>query len=210
MENLRRCEGISSVILVSDEATREAVPGADVYVDAVESETRHVIDGLRAAGGYERCLLMTGDLPLAHPEAIDDFLKCAPVSDIVYAIVEKSEIEEVYPGKEASYVGTRDGHFTGSSSLLLRPQAALSREELVISLLDARRNPAALLGLLGPGAALKLMLTKPALRDFEDQLSRALNISCRVFVSHYPELVISMDSPRDIRLMECELKAEVG
>lgn len=205
LENLRACERISNVVLISDRATYNSAPGADFFVEASSSEAESLLRGVRLAADWDRCLVTTGDLPLASPDAITDLLTCAPDCDIVYPIVEETDVRDVYPGKRAFYIGTKEGRFTGSSSLLFKPRVALSREELITGILNARRNPTALLGLLGPGMAVKIMLGKPTVADFESQLSKALQATCRVFISHYPELICSIDSPEDIEMMESEL-----
>lgn len=208
LDNLRACELISGVTLVCDKATFELAPGADTFVEACGDESESILAGIHAANGAERCLIISGDMPLASVDAIGDFLKCAPNSDVVYPVVERDDVEESLPGRKMYYVGTREGHYTGSSALLFRPGAALSRESLIATLLNARKNPASLINLLGPGLAFKMMLSTLSVRDFEEHLSDALEMSCRIFISHYPELIMSIDSPQDIGLMERELSRE--
>ncbi|MCL5102920.1 MAG: nucleotidyltransferase family protein [Armatimonadetes bacterium] len=205
IDNLRACDLISSVTLVCDKATYELAPDADTYVEANGDETSGILAGARAANGAGRCLVISGDMPLASPEAIGDFLACAPDCDVVYPVVERNDVEDFFPGRKAHYVGAREGHFTGSSILLFRPEVALSRDRLLATLLNARRDPASLVGLLGPALAFKLMLSTLSVGDFEESLSTALGVNCRVFVSHYPELILSIDSPEDITLIEAEL-----
>ena len=207
VDNLRACKLISNITLVSDKAAFELVPDADVFVEVCGDETQSIIAGIRSANGAERCLLISGDMPLASVEALEDFLTCAPSSDVVYPVVGRDDMEDSLPGRKAHYVGTDEGHFTGSSTLLFRPEAALSREDLLATLL---KNPASLIGLLGPGLAFKMMLSRLSIKAFEENLSEALEMSCRVFVSHYPELIMSIDSPNDIGLMERELSRETA
>ncbi|MCX6345808.1 MAG: nucleotidyltransferase family protein [Armatimonadetes bacterium] len=205
VENLKACKHISNVILVADKDSRCDMPEPDLFIESSGSEAQDIMAAVRAAGDASRCLIITGDMPLANAEVITDFLTHAPDCDLVYPIVEKTDVKEVFPQHEAYYVGTKEGRFTGSSSLLFRPEVAIEHEAMITNLLNARKNPSALLGLLGPGMAMKLMFAKPAISDFEAQLSRALGIDCRVFISHYPELVMSIDSTDDIRLMDSHL-----
>lgn len=205
LENLRACERVSNIALVSDRMTYELVAGADFFVEASASEPQDVMRAVRAAGDSERCLIMPGDLPLASSDAIADLLRYAPDCDVVYPVVGETDMREVYPGKRAFYIGTKQGRFTGSGAVLFKPEAALLREELITDILNARRNPKSMIGLLGAGLAIRLMFGKPAIADFEIQLSKALGATCRVFISHYPELVYSIDSPEDIELMASEL-----
>lgn len=207
LDNLKSCEAISRVILVSDQPETECASGADICIDANSDMSACVLAGVKAAANSERCLIMNGDMPLATPEALGDLLRSAPNSDVVYPIVEKRDVCDVFPGRSPYYVNTREGQFTGSSCLLFRPGAVLARQQMLIRLLNARNNPTELLGLVGPGFAMKLMLTKLALGEFETHLSKALDLSCRVFVTHFPELLVSIDNHADIGMMERELKA---
>ncbi len=202
VENLKLSDLVSRVVLVSDRKTSDAAPGYDVFVEAGATEAECVIAGMRAVADSPRCIIMTGDMPLASPEAVTDFLTHAPDSDVVYPVVERSDVKEAFPSRKASYVKTKEGMFTGSSCLAVVPNVALSKEKLIIDLLHARKSPRALLGLIGPVVAMKIMFSTLALSEFERYLSDALRVNCRVFVSHYPELLISIDTVSDVRLIE--------
>lgn len=205
VENLRNCDHIGKIILVGTSHAYEAVPIVDEFVAFHDDEASSAIDGIRAAQDSQRCLLMNGDMALAEPEPLSDFLAAAPMADLVYPIVEKSDVKDVFPGKTAYYVKTREGQFTGAGCLLFNPHSALSREDLLVQLVEGRKNPQSLLGLLGAGFALRVMLSTLSLRDFESHLSTVLGLDCRVFISHYPELMMSIDSVEDIHMIESEL-----
>ena len=205
VENLKLCDLVSRVIVVSDEPDMDCGPHVDACVPTTGNTAADIMAAVRATTS-DRCLIMGGDMPLASSEALTDLLKCAPASDLVYPVVGKADVVDMFPNRPAFYVETKEGHFTGSSCLLFNPEAAMSKQDMLTRLLGAKSNPKELLGLLGPGLAMKLMLTKVALRDFEVQLSRVLDMDCRVFVSHYPEMLISIDTPGDVTLMERELQ----
>ena len=205
MENLKRCDLISRVVLVSDKKTRDLVPEADLFIEATDYTPESIISSVRELQDSDRCLMMSGDMPIASCESIHDMLACAPDCDVVYPVVEKSDVKDAYPEREAFYMQAREGKFTGSSCILFRPEIAISKENLLMNLLGARKNPKALLGLVGPGVALKLMFGTPSLLDLEKCISDALSLRCRVFLSHFPELVMSIDSAKDIALMQADL-----
>lgn len=207
VENLKACELVSDVVLVVDESRFDVAPDADVFVAARENEAESILSGVRTANGAARCLIMSGGMPLASPRALTDLLAHAPDSDVVYPIIEQSDIEAAFPGRDSHYVRTREGHFTGSSTLLFRPEVASTREDVIRDLLNARRNPAALLGLVGAGMVMKLMFGKPGLSEFEQALSNSAGLGCRAFVSRFPGLFISIDSSDDIALAERALSA---
>jgi len=205
LDNLKAAQHIRRIVLVSDKATFDCVQGVDVHIDATDDSTSTVVGAIRAAQGAGRCLIMSGDMPLASSEAIDDLLVHAPDADVIYPVVSKADVKKVYPDRKAFYVNTKEGRFTGSSCLLFKPDVALANEKLMVRLLDAREDPKALLGLFGMGVALKFMFTTCALHEFEERLSDALGLAARVFISHFPGLLVSIDSVDDIKLLEHEL-----
>jgi len=205
VDNLKGCDRVNRVILVSDRRTYEAAPNADVFVEAGQGETAGLMAGVRAADGAGRCLVMTGDMPLASSDAISDLLSRAPDADVVYPIVERSDLQVAFPDRAVTYVKAREGHFTGSSCLLFRPEVAISRHDMLESLMNARRDPKALVGMIGPVVALRMMFSTLSLAEYERCLSDALGIDCRVLVTRFPELLVSIDSPGDVALMEQRL-----
>ena len=207
LQNLRNCGSVSRVILVSDEPGIECASEADVCIDAGGDMSECVLAGVKAAENSERCLIMNGDMPLASCEALTDLLRGAPDCDVVYPIVGKSDVSGAFPGRSAFYVNSREGQFTGASCLLFSPEAVLPKRDMLIRLLNARSNPKELLAIVGPGFAMKMMLTKLPLGEFETHLSQALGLSCRVFTTHFPELLVSIDKLSDIEMMERRLAA---
>lgn len=205
VDNIRQCDLITEVVLVSDRQTADTIGGVDHFIEACGDECGCVMAGIKAIQDAPRSLILNADMPLVSSEALSDFLTYAPDCDIVYPVVEKADVKEYFPERQAYYVQTKEGKYTGSSCLLFKPEIALKHECLLTRLLNARKAPKSLIGLLGAGFALKFMLSTLALKDFETQLTSSLGLNCRVFVSHYPELLISIDSPEDIRIIAREL-----
>lgn len=203
--NLRACAPVSRVVVVSEGEGVSDARGADEHIRASDGDAGAVLEGLRAVRDSERCVVMTGDMPLASPAALEDLISRAPDADVVYPVVEKSVITASFPDRTPYCVRTREGSFTGSSCLLIRPDAALRRERILVQLLQARSNPASLLGLVGAGFALRLMFSTLSVRDFEETLSDAVGLTCRVYASAYPEMFVSIDSSADLALIEREL-----
>lgn len=205
LHSLGSCALIGKVVVVSEgEAVRDA-PGAHEHLRASGGQSEAVLLGLRAVQDSKRCVVMTGDMPLASAEALEDMLTQAPDADVVYPVVEKTVIGAAFPDLTPYYVRTQEGSFTGSTCLLVRPEDALREQSTLIRLLEARSNPASLLGLVGAGFAFRMMLSTLSIRDFEDTLSSALRLSCRVYESRHPELFVSIDSPEHLALIEREL-----
>ncbi len=194
---LNSSELVSRVVVVGDQAVLDAVPSAE-GVSAASTEAGSVVAGVRASEEAEWCLVMSGDMPLVTAEAVDDLLTSAPESDVVYPITSQQDMEDLYPSRKTGYLRVKEGHYAGSSCLLVRGNVALRKEKQLAQVLEARRSPAALLSLVGPWTAVKLMAGAMSLRDLERFLSDALGLDCRVFITHYPELLFSLDTPEDV------------
>ena len=202
VDQLKACKLVSSVVVVGDGAISEATPNADNHIPAGATEAESVIAGMRAAHDTSRCLIMTADMPLVSATALTDLLTHAPDADIVYPVTSRPDVEAAFPGRAVSYLKTKDGDYTGSSALLIKLETAAKKENVLVGLLGARSDPTALLGLIGPWVGLKIMLSTPSLAEMEGYLSKGLGMGCRVFITHYPEMLFSLDSPDDLAIAE--------
>ena len=205
MENLRNCDPVSRVILVSDVETRDVAGDVDGLVESEGYDLDCIIQAVRLADESDTCLIVGGDCALASADALADLTTHAPDADVVYPIVSREEMEDAFPERQPFYVAASEGRYTASSCLMFRSEVALANPDVISRLLQARQDPKSLVGLVGLGNAMRFMLTSPSLSEFEETLSGALKIGMRVFVSHYPELFMSVDSIADVDTMEREL-----
>jgi 2-phospho-L-lactate/phosphoenolpyruvate guanylyltransferase len=109
---LRRCPGVDRVLVVSGDLTAQALAGghgAEVVDDRDEpGQSAAAGRGVRAAidRGFERALLVPGDVPLLDPAELDALLG-RPRATVPDALI------------------VPDRHRTGTNALLLTPPAAL-------------------------------------------------------------------------------------
>lgn len=204
LDNLRLCELISGIILVTDspDYSRHIEADSTVLVDG--DLQRAVLAGIESSDAG-RCLIMGADMPLASTQALSDLLHGAPDCDVVYPVVGRADMVRLLPDRTAYYVDTKEGSFTGSSCLLFDSQVAISRQSTISRLMSARSNPKELISILGPKLVMKLMLTKVSTTELEAQLSAALDVNCRMYVTGYPEMLVSIDTPRDVPAIEALL-----
>ncbi len=206
IDTLQSCGAISRVVLVCDNDSHDQLGCQCTHVAARGAEADDLMAGIQEAWQADRCLVMAGDMPLATAEAVDDLLANAPDADVVYPVVSRADVESVFPERVTAYLTARDGQYTGSSCLLFRPGVALAREDLISGLMQARQNPSSLVKLVGPWVGLKLAISKPSLVEIAEMLSDALRLDCRVFLTHYPELLFSIETSSDIELARSSLR----
>ncbi len=204
LDNLRLCELISGIILVTDsnDFCRFIEADSTIFVDSDLEQA--VLAGIESSS-VERCLMLSADMPLASTQALSDLLQGAPDCDVVYPVVGRADMVRLLPDRTAYYIDTKEGCFTGSSCLLFDAQVALSRQSTISRLMSARSNPKELISLLGPKLVMKLMLTKVSTDELEAQLSAALDVNCRIYVTGYPEMLVSIDAPGDVPAIEALL-----
>jgi len=136
-------------------------------------------------------------------EAIDDFVdRCGDETiDLYYPIVSRQVVEDRYAGARRTYVHLKEGVFTGGNVFLFNP-GILSRclvkgKQLV----EARKNPLRLAGMVGLPFLLKFMTRNLSLREAEEKVSGLLDIKGLAVISRCPEIGLDVDKPEDLELV---------
>jgi hypothetical protein len=152
-------------------------------------------------------LVLTSDIPLITPEALEDFLQqCVKrEADIYYSFVPKEAIEEKYPGVHRTYVRLSDGTFTGGNVVLINPQVVLERGQRILQAVQLRKHPVKLCRMLGFKFLLKLMRGKLSVAEIEKRVGEILGFIGAGIVSNYPEVGVDVDKPSDLELAKAFL-----
>lgn len=159
--------------------------------------------GLNRLSGEKRVLLVTSDIPMLTPRAVDDFLDlCGAMSgDIYYPVIPKREVESKFPSTRRTYVNFKEGVFTGGNLFLMNPAAYKKCVENGQKIFNLRKSPLGLCHLLGLGFVIKFLTRSLTLRGAEEKVSQLLGIRGKVVVSEYPEVGVDVDKPGDLELV---------
>jgi hypothetical protein len=159
--------------------------------------------GMAALGHTQRVLVVTADIPLLTPEAVDHFLQqCAAVdADLYYPIVPKEVNERRYPGNKRTYVRLKEGTFTGGNIFLVNPVIVEHCMDVAEQFIANRKNPLKLCQMLGWSFVIRFLLGILHLKDVESRVSKLLGVSGAVVESPFPELGIDVDKPSDLELV---------
>lgn len=214
LEALRAAKTVSQIFAVGAEPLRSAVGGvvsADkqvVFVPEVGEMLSNIRAGLAATKASGFVLLSAADIPLLTPEAVDDFVRRAAVlnSDFCYPIVTKEAVQAKYPGMGRTFVGTKDGVFTGGNLFLLKAEFFDRLAPAVEKVRAARKNPIKLAALLGPATLLLFAVKRISIEQVEKRAARLFGGKLRAVVSPYPEIAADVDKPEDLRAAEAILK----
>lgn len=166
--------------------------------------------GMDALGHQRKTLVVTADIPLLTPEAINDFLaQCAKVdADLYYPIVRQEINNRQFPGNKRTYVRLKEGTYTGGNIFLVNPAIVPQCMAVAEKIIENRKNPFKLVCILGWKFVLQFLLRTLSLGKVEKRVSDILGITGAVIQSQYPELGIDVDKPSDLELVRSTVSAE--
>lgn len=207
LDALKAARTVSQIFVVGAEPLRGAVEGA-VFVPEVGEMLPNIRAGLAAAKTSGFVLLSTADIPLLTPEAVDDFVRRAAAldADLCYPIVPEEDVKAKYPKMVRTFVGTKDGVFTGGNLFLLKAGFFDKLAPVVEKVRAARKNPIKLAALLGPATLLLFAAKRISVEQVERRADRLFGGKLRAVVSAYPEVAADVDKPEDLREVEAILR----
>ncbi|MDI3279924.1 MAG: nucleotidyltransferase family protein [Bacillota bacterium] len=204
VEAVRQAHSVGRIAVVGPRAELEqALHGrVDLVVERGRSLVENILLGIEALAPQGKVLLVTSDLPLLTPEAIDDFVaQCARRrADVYYAIVARESNEAKYPGVRRTYVRLKEGVFTGGNLVLLEPWVILQHRRLIEQAVAARKEPWQLGRLLGVRVIVKFVLNRLSIAEVEKRVQKKLGFVGAGVISRYPEVGIDVDKPSDLEL----------
>lgn len=160
--------------------------------------------GLTRFSGEKRVLLVTSDIPMLTPQAVDDFLDlCGDMTgDLYYPVISKQVVEKKFPSTRRTYVTLKEGVFTGGNLFLINPTVFKRCVENGQKIINLRKSPLGLCKLLGLGFVIKFLLRSLTIAEAEKKVSQLLGmIKGVVVVSAFPEVGVDVDKPGDLELV---------
>ncbi|MEN6519877.1 MAG: nucleotidyltransferase family protein [Armatimonadota bacterium] len=202
MDALNSSETICRKIAVGD----VAADGLDEVVKPGSGFLDNLMLGLERCQGADRVLVMTSDIPMLTPEAVDDYVNRAIDSggDMCYPIVTQKACLEKYPHMKRTYLKTAEGMFTGGNMMILGTEFLKRNQGLITEAYNARKNPVKLASMIGLGFLFRLVLAQvlaPSLLPIpmlEKSLSKALKCKIVAIRTDYPEIGADVDKPSDL------------
>ncbi|MEW8958340.1 MAG: nucleotidyltransferase family protein [Moorella sp. (in: firmicutes)] len=202
LEALQYSGCIRRLVVSGPQELTAVLPAEVTLVPAGRTAVESALNGAALFPDAEWLLLVTADIPLLKPEAVQDFLeRCRRRrADFYYPIVSRERNEASYPGVKRTYVRLRDGIFTGGNMVLIRaavlPDCARKSQELV----RLRKSPLALSRLAGLGFIIKFLTRRLTIAEAEKEFSRLLGARGAAIISPHPEIGIDVDKESDLQL----------
>lgn len=187
----------------AQELKKCSFPERTVLVDGGRTIMETISLGMKALGHENLTLVVTADIPLLTPAAINDFLtQCAcKEADVYYPIVTRADHERRFPGNKRTYVRLKEGTFTGGNIFLVNPNIVPQCVKVAERIIANRKNPFKLCCQLGWTFVVQFILGILKLAQVESRVSDILGIKGAVIRSPYAELGIDVDKPSDLDLV---------
>lgn len=204
VDALRAVGCVKDIVVVGPVQELKCVEGPGIILEPNRgSVMENVLAGCRRLSGKRKVLLATCDIPLITPIAIEDFIGLCRQSgaELCYPVISRDVVEKKYAYVRRTYVTLKEGQFTGGNLFFFDPKVV---ERCLIKgqqLVNARKSPFKLSGLLGFTFLVKFLLHLITLREAEKKASQLLGVKGAVIISGFPEVGVDVDKPSDLELV---------
>jgi GTP:adenosylcobinamide-phosphate guanylyltransferase len=202
---LNNSENIDRILVVGPK--NELYPYIGKKVDEIlnpgNSILRNMEIGLNFFNSADNLLLLTSDIPLITPEAIDEFLEiCTKRKACVgYPIITKENIVKKYPETERTYVKMKEGIFCGGNIVFFKPEVFFQKKKLIKELFDNRKATWKYVKILGLKFIIKFLFKTLTLEEVEKRVTDIFGYNSIAAMISYPEIMIDLDKPSDLKLI---------
>jgi len=202
---LNNSENIDRILVVGPK--NELYPYIGKKVDEIlnpgNSILRNMEIGLNFFNSADNLLLLTSDIPLITPEAIDEFLEICTKRKacIGYPIITKENIVKKYPETERTYVKMKEGIFCGGNIVFFKPEVFFQKKKLIKELFDNRKATWKYVKILGLKFIIKFLFKTLTLEEVEKRVTDIFGYDSIAAMISYPEIMIDLDKPSDLKLI---------
>ena len=206
LDTLHNVKTIEKIAVVGAKEKLEEVLGhkIDYIIEGTDSIVDNVIKALELFPGEKEMLVLTCDIPMITVEAIEHFMLESKESgaDLCYSIVDKKLNDERYPEVKRTYVKLKEGQFTGGNAFYLNPEIKDKVKDFFEKILENRKSPTKMAGILGFGFLLRLALGILTINAIKKKVNKLLNINAAVVISPFPEIGNDVDKISDLEFVE--------
>ena len=206
IETLRKSSSIGRIAVVGPKDKLEPVIGdvVDIIIEGTDSIVSNILLTLDYFPEEKEILIVTSDIPMVTREAIDDFIARCRLKDVdlCYSIVDKKVNDQKYPGVRRTYARLWEGQFTGGNVFYFKPDVKDKCKDFVESMLEYRKSPTKMAGVLGFGFLLRLALGILTINAIQRKCEALLGIRGAAVISPYPEIGNDVDRLSDLEFIE--------
>ena len=205
VDALNNSENIDKILVVGPK--NELNPYIGKKVEEILNPGNSILEnmdiGLNYFNSDDSLLLLTSDIPLITPEAIDEFLGiCTKRKAFIgYPIITKERIVKKYPETERTYIKMKEGVFCGGNIVFFKPDVFFQKKELIKELFDNRKSTWKYAKILGLKFILKFLFKTLTLEEVERRVTDIIGYNSIAVMVSYPEIMIDLDKPSDLKLI---------
>ena len=205
VDALNNSENIDKILVVGPK--HELYPYIGKKVEAILNPGSSILENMESGLNYfnsdDNLLILTSDIPLITPEAIDEFLKICTKRklSIGYPIITKENITKKYPETERTYVKMKEGTFCGGNIVFFKPEVFFQNKELIQEIFNNRKDNWKNAKILGLKFILKFLFKTRTIEEAEKRVTDMLGYNSVAVMVSYPEIMIDLDKLSDLKLI---------
>ena len=210
VDALNNSENIDQILVVGPKKELHPYIGKKVkeILNPDNSMLENMEIGLNYFNSTDNLLLLSSDIPLITPKAIDEFLEICTKRKayIGYPIITKENIVKKYPETKRTYIKMKEGIFCGGNIAFFKPEVFFQNKKLIKELFENRKATWKYAKILGLKFILKFLFKTLTLEEIEKRITDIINYNSVAVVVSYPEIMIDLDKPSDLKLIRKCLK----
>jgi GTP:adenosylcobinamide-phosphate guanylyltransferase len=210
VDALNNSENIDRILVVGPK--NELYPYIGKKVDEILNPGNSILENMEIGLNYfnsaNNLLLLSSDIPLITPEAINEFLGICTKrkAQIGYPLITKENIMKKYPETKRTYVKMKEGTFCGGNIAFFKPEVFFQNKKLIKELFDNRKATWKYVKILGIKLILKFLFKTLTFEEIEKRVTDILGYNSIAAMISYPEIMIDLDKPSDLELIRKSLE----
>lgn len=198
---LQNSSCVDRVLVAGPPEIQEVLPKDTIWMRSADTMMENIQQGCALMEGS--FLLVTSDIPLLTPQAVQGFLDLCGENqeDLYFPLVPRPLVEKNFPGSKRTYVHFKEGVFTGGNLFLVNPRVVPACLRIGQELIALRKKPWALARRVGYSLLLKLILQRLALQEVQEKASGLLGIRGKAVICPFPEVGVDVDKPADLEMI---------
>ncbi|MEN3189958.1 MAG: nucleotidyltransferase family protein [Atribacterota bacterium] len=210
VDALKRSKNIDKIVVVGPKNELYYYIGEKVekIIEPGNSILYNLEVGIKYFNSNKDLLILTSDIPLISPQAIDEFIeKCLErKAHLGYPIIKKENIIKKYPEAQRTYVKIKEGTVCGGNIIFFKPEIFYENKELIQELFENRKAMWKWAKILGLKFVIKYLLKTITLKEIEEKVTGLVGYKSAAIIISYPELMIDLDKISDYELVQKYLK----
>lgn len=207
VDALCAAETVRDIVIVEGQDQRlSRNDGALPDLPIVAAEGDNLIDTFTAAATAcpqgDRILIVTADLPLLTPDAVDGFVRSCQETPggLSYPIVQAEAFEEAFPGRGKTTVPLQEGRFAGGNLAIVTRQFVLEGGSAIARTFECRKSTVSLAWMFGFRFLARLLTGTLRIEDLERRGGELVGTTVLAVPVPWPEIGFDVDHEEDLAL----------